>query len=196
MCASIEFRLFAPRIERAFLIGSFNSWEDIEMFKDNVTGEFSTKINLDDGEYTYKFHILSRTEPNQMIDIIDPYATRVEDDEKGAILMIKNGKKVNGDEYIWKYDGKSLPENRDLIIYEIFIADFTEEGTFRSAITKLDYLAYDLGINCIQLMPIQAFLLGHDWGYTIRHYFSVEPSYGSSEDLKSFIDECHSRGIR
>ncbi|CAF4401960.1 unnamed protein product, partial [Adineta steineri] len=116
-----------------------------EMFKDNVTGEFSTKINLDDGEYTYKFHILSRTEPNQMIDIIDPYATRVEEDEK---------------------------------------------GTFRSAITKLDYLAYDLGINCIQLMPIQAFLLGHDWGYTIRHYFSVEPSYGSSEDLKSFIDEC------
>jgi 1,4-alpha-glucan branching enzyme len=56
-------------------------------------------------------------------------------------------------------------------------------GTIRSAMSKLDYLAYELGINCIELMPIQTFLLGHDWGYTTRHFFAVEPSYGSSEDL-------------
>lgn len=62
--------------------------------------------------------------------------------------------------------------------------------------SKLDYLAYDLGINCIQLMPIQTHFLGHDWGYTIRHFFAIEPTYGSSEDLKCFIDECHGRGIR
>lgn len=128
MSSSIEFRLFAPRIERVILTGSFNSWQNIEMLKDHITGEFSTKVDLEDGEYTYKFRILSRTEPNKIIDVIDPYATKVEDDEKGAILKVNKGKKVNGNEYIWKYDGKCLPENRDLIIYEIFIADFTEEG--------------------------------------------------------------------
>jgi 1,4-alpha-glucan branching enzyme len=130
MFSSIEFRIFAPRIERVLLTGSFNSWQDIEMSKDNVTGEFSTKIDLEDGEYTYKFRVLSRNEPNQLIDVIDPYATRVEDDEKGAILKIDKGNKVNGNEYRWKYDGKNLPENKDLIIYEIFIADFTEEGKY------------------------------------------------------------------
>jgi 1,4-alpha-glucan branching enzyme len=62
--------------------------------------------------------------------------------------------------------------------------------------SKLDYLAYELGINCIELMPMQAFLLDHDWGYTTRYFFAIEPSYGSSEDLKYFIDECHARGIR
>ncbi|CAF0719246.1 unnamed protein product [Adineta steineri] len=196
MCASIEFRLFAPRIEHVFLTGSFNKYQDIEMCKDVITGDFFTTINLEDGEYLYKYRISSRNDPNKIIDIIDPYATRVEDDDKGAILKIHQGKKINGNEYIWKYDGKNLPENRDLIIYEIFIADFTEEGTIRSAISKLDYLANDLGINCIELMPVQAFLLGHDWGYTIRHFFAVELSYGSSEDLKNFIDQCHSRGIR
>ncbi len=46
MFSTVEFRLFAPRIERAFLIGSFNSWKDIEMFKEDVTGEFSTKVDL------------------------------------------------------------------------------------------------------------------------------------------------------
>jgi 1,4-alpha-glucan branching enzyme len=128
MSSLIEFRLFAPRIERVLLTGSFNSWADIEMSKDNVTGEFSTKVDLEDGEYTYKFRVLSRNEPDKLIDVIDPCATRVEDDEKGAILKVNKGKKVNGNEYIWKYDGKNLPENNDLIIYEIFIADFTEEG--------------------------------------------------------------------
>lgn len=126
--SSIEFRLFAPRIERANLTGSFNSWQDIAMSKNDTTGEFITNIDLEDGEYTYKFRILSQNEPNQFIDIIDPYATRVEDEEKGAILKIHKGQRVNGNEYVWKYDGRNLPENRDLIIYEIFIADFTEEG--------------------------------------------------------------------
>ena len=128
MPSPIEFRLFAPRIEHAFLIGSFNSWENIAMIKDNVTGEFSVQINLDDGEYFYKFRILSRDESNKFIDVIDPYATRVEDDEQGAILKVHKGKRVEGIEYLWKNDGKKLPENQDMIIYEIFIADFTEEG--------------------------------------------------------------------
>jgi 1,4-alpha-glucan branching enzyme len=94
MPSSIEFRLFTPRIERVILTGSFNSWQDVEMCKDNVTGEFSTKIDLHDGEYTYKFRILSPNESQgQMVDVIDPYTTRIEDEEKGAIVKINNGKK-------------------------------------------------------------------------------------------------------
>ncbi len=96
MSSTIEFRLFAPRIERVLLTGSFNSWKDIEMVKEEVTGEFSTKVDLEDGEYVYKFPILSRNEPNKMIDVIDPYATRVEDDENGAIIKVNMGRKVNG----------------------------------------------------------------------------------------------------
>lgn len=132
MSSPVEFRLFAPRIERAFLIGSFNSWENIEMFKDDITGEFSVEINLEDGEYLYKFRILSRHESNKFIDVIDPYATMVEDDNRGAILKVIKGRRSNGNEYQWKNDGKLLPENPDMIIYEIFIADFTEEGQYES----------------------------------------------------------------
>ena len=86
-------------------------------------------------------------------------SSRVENEEQGAILTINHGKKVNENEYIWKHDGKNVPENKDLIIYELFLADFTNEGTLRSAMKKFDYLSNELGINCIELMPIQAFLL-------------------------------------
>jgi 1,4-alpha-glucan branching enzyme len=36
----------------------------------------------------------------------------------------------------------------------------------------------------------------HDWGYSTRHYYSLKHSYGTPEDLKRFIDECHGRHIR
>ncbi|UJR29200.1 hypothetical protein I4U23_010414 [Adineta vaga] len=145
MSSSIEFRLFAPSIDEVFPLSSFDDWKEISMCKDLITGEFSTTVDLDDSEYTYKF---------------------LEDDNQGGIVKISQGKNVNGNEYFWKYDGKYLPENSDLIIYEIFLTDFTAEG-----------------IDCIELMPIQAFLLGHNWGYTTRHFFAVEPSYGTSEDF-------------
>jgi 1,4-alpha-glucan branching enzyme len=38
--------------------------------------------------------------------------------------------------------------------------------------------------------------LERDWGYSIRHYYALKHTYGSPEDLKRFIDECHGRQIR
>ena len=58
-----------------------------------------------------------------MIDVVDPYATEVDNDGSNGIITVNNGQ-----QYQWKHDGKILPENEDLIIYELFIADFTEEG--------------------------------------------------------------------
>ena len=101
------------------------------MVKNNVNGQFSTKIDLPDGEFRYRFRVQSRTNPNEMIDVIDPYATRVDNDGTSGIITINSG-----DEYQWKHDGKILPENEDLIIYEIFIADFTDEGKFIAEIRQ------------------------------------------------------------
>lgn len=91
------FRLFAPRIERVLLTGTFNDWNEIEMVKNNVTGQFTAKIDLPDGEFRYRFRVQSRANPNEMIDIIDPCATRVDNDGRSGIIKINNG-----DEYRWK----------------------------------------------------------------------------------------------
>ena len=68
-------------------------------------------------------------------------------------MTIKNGRKII-DEYVWKHDDVKLPENKDLVIYEMYIADFAANGQFSGVIEKLDYLS-DLGINAIELMPVQ-----------------------------------------
>ena len=58
----------------------------------------------------------------------------------------------------------------------------------------LDYLE-NLGINAIELMPIQEFDGNDSWGYAPNSYFAIDKAYGTREMYKQFIDECHGRGI-
>ncbi|PIG95338.1 alpha-amylase family glycosyl hydrolase [Gloeocapsopsis sp. IPPAS B-1203] len=203
MTNKIEFKLFAPRNKQAALMGSFSSWNQISMTK-NEQGFFQTVIELEDGIYQYKFRVQqlnSNSEVEQWVDVIDPYSTNVNEAEGTSVLQVKDGKKII-DDYVWQYNNKTLPENQEIVLYEIHVADFTRgdnnsgrQGKYNDIITKLDYLS-DLGINTIQLMPVTEFTGSYSWGYKVRHFFATESSYGSTTDLKQLIDECHARGIR
>ncbi|MBD2201872.1 alpha amylase C-terminal domain-containing protein [Calothrix sp. FACHB-1219] len=199
----IDFKLFAPRNQKASLVGSFSDWQETPM-KKNEDGYFYTQINLADGIYQYKFRVQSQSpnfSPNEWVDVIDPYATDVDEQQKVGLVQIKNGKRIV-DSYSWQYDDIALPENDELVIYEMHVSDFTggevdseKRGQYLDAIEKLDYLQ-ELGINAVELMPVNEYPGDYSWGYKVRHFFATESSYGSTADLKRLIDECHSRGIR
>jgi 1,4-alpha-glucan branching enzyme len=205
MTSSIEFNLFAPYNQGAILMGSFRDWKEFPMQKDK-DGYFRVNIDLEDGVYQYKFRIQSKSwffEPNQWIDVTDPYATNVDgmSEYENAIVSIKDGKRIV-DTYVWKYDDRPLPADHELVIYEMHVADFSggeddplQRGKYKHVIEKLDYLC-DLGINAIELMPVKEYPGDYSWGYNPRHFFAPESSYGSTADLKRLVDECHGRGIR
>lgn len=203
MASSIEFNLFAPRNKASALIGSFSDWKEIPMQK-GEDGYFRTSVELEDGVYQYKFRIQTKSpnfEPDQWVEVIDPYATDVDDEKKYGVVRIKDGKRIV-DTYVWQHDDTWLPDNHEIVIYEMHVADFSggeidphKRGKYVDAIEKLDYLC-ELGINAIELMPVNEYPGDYSWGYTVRHFFATESSYGSTEDLKRFIDECHARGIR
>ncbi|MGD2182150.1 alpha-amylase family glycosyl hydrolase [Lusitaniella coriacea LEGE 07167] len=203
MANKIEFRLLAPYNKEAALIGCFSDWEDIPMEKDNK-GYFRTQVELEDGTYQYKFRVRSKSwffEPDEWVDVVDPYATDIDDPTQNGIIRIKDGIKIV-DTYVWKHDDKPLPTDRELVIYELHVADFSggeddphARGQYKHVIEKLDYLC-ELGINAIELMPVKEYPGDYSWGYNPRYFFATESSYGTTEDLKHFIDECHARGIR
>jgi 1,4-alpha-glucan branching enzyme len=86
MTSPIEFSLFAPNNKSAALVGSFSEWKEILMEK-GEDGYFCTQVELEDGVYQYKFRIQTKSpnfEPDQWIDVIDPYATDV-DEKKAAV---------------------------------------------------------------------------------------------------------------
>lgn len=205
MASPIEFTLFAPYNVGAALIGSFSDWKDIPMEK-GEDGFFRVTVDLADGVYSYKFRVQSKSwffEPDQWVEITDPYATHVDGHSasENSVVRIKDGEKIV-DTYVWQHDDKPLPADRELVIYELHMADFSggeadplARGHYKDAIEKLDYLS-DLGVNAIELMPIKEYPGDYSWGYNPRHFFAPETSYGPTEDLKQFIDECHARGIR
>ncbi len=203
MAGSVKFNLFAPRNKAAALIGSFSEWQEIPMEK-GEDGYFRTQVELEDRVYQYKFRVQTKSpnfEPDQWVEVIDPYATDADENKKTGVVRIKDGKRIV-DTYVWQHDDTPLPQNHELVIYEMHVADFTggevdrdQRGKFVDAIEKLDYLS-ELGINAIELMPINEYPGDYSWGYKVRHFFATESSYGTTEELKQFIDECHARGIR
>jgi maltose alpha-D-glucosyltransferase/alpha-amylase len=88
---------------------------------------------------------------------------------------------------------------RNAVIYQMHVRSFHDSngdgiGDFKGVIEKLDYLE-ELGITAIWLLPFYPSPLRDD-GYDIADYKSVNPAYGSIEDVRQFIDQAHERNIR
>jgi maltooligosyltrehalose trehalohydrolase len=80
------------------------------------------------------------------------------------------------------------------VIYELHVGTFTEEGTFDAARHRLPALA-ELGVTCIELMPVAAFAGSHGWGYDGVALFAPHAPYGTPDELQRFVDEAHGLGL-
>ncbi|WP_203567571.1 malto-oligosyltrehalose trehalohydrolase [Aestuariimicrobium ganziense] len=83
-------------------------------------------------------------------------------------------------------------------VYELHVGTFAgvdgRSGTLDSAIEHLDHLV-DLGIDFVELMPVNAFNGEHGWGYDGVGWYAVHHAYGGPEAYLRFVDACHQRGL-
>lgn len=82
----------------------------------------------------------------------------------------------------------------DLVIYELHVGTFTSEGTFDAIISRLPALK-ELGINAIELMPVNQFPGDRNWGYDGVLPYAVQHSYGGPEALQRLINAAHEVGL-
>ncbi len=88
---------------------------------------------------------------------------------------------------------------KDAVIYEVHVRAFADSnddgiGDFPGLLSRLDYLQ-DLGVTCIWLLPFFPSPLRDD-GYDIANYVDVNPSYGTLNDFKAFLDAAHQRNMQ
>jgi maltose alpha-D-glucosyltransferase/alpha-amylase len=88
---------------------------------------------------------------------------------------------------------------RDAVIYEVFVRGFFDAnndgiGDIPGLIEKLDYLHW-LGVDCLWLLPLFT-SPQRDGGYDISDFCSIQPEYGTLDDMRRLLSEAHSRGIR
>lgn len=82
--------------------------------------------------------------------------------------------------------------------YEIFVYSYCDSngdgiGDINGVISKLDYIS-EMGFNGIWLMPVNPSNTYHK--YDVKDYYEIDPSYGTLDDFKNLITECHNRGIK
>jgi 1,4-alpha-glucan branching enzyme len=195
----MEFSLFAPRVAWVDLVGS---WSDapIALQRDSG-GSWRGCADVPDGRHQYRFRLPSRSHflAGQTVEVTDPFARLVDESADDAgMVVIADGRDVTT-AFAWRHDAVALPQDDELVVYELHIGEFGVKdgsfGTFATVIDRLDYLR-DLGVNAVELMPVAAFPTDRSWGYNVRHACAVENAYGTPQDLKRLVDECHARGMR
>lgn len=101
---------------------------------------------------------------------------------------------VDTSSWTWKDSQWNNRPWHEAVIYELHVGSFTPEGTFLSAIVKLDHIAA-LGATAIELMPIADFPGRRNWGYDGALLYAPDSSYGRPEDLKLLVEAAHARGL-
>ncbi|MHB1196921.1 MAG: alpha-amylase family glycosyl hydrolase [Lutibacter sp.] len=205
---SVTFLLKAPLKTDVLILGDFNSWTLNATHQMKKDGEdfWLTIPGLDiNTEYAYQYLI------DYSIKVADPYSEKILDPSNDQYISSANYPnlkpypvnlttgyvstfKINQENYAWTTTNFTKPAQSNLIIYELLIRDFTSSSSFTEAITKLDYLA-SLGVNAIELMPVNEFEGNDSWGYNPALYMALDKAYGTKNDFKKFVDACHQRGI-
>ncbi len=204
------FALTAPEKNSVYLIGDFNDWTpgsggfmkrtpDGKRWWTEVTGLDPNK------EYAYQFLV------DGQLRIADPYAQLVLDPDHdqyipsstfptlkpypvGKTTGIVSVVKANESTYAWSHGNFQRLHQHDLVIYELHLRDFIAARNYKALADTLDYLS-NLGVNALQLLPVNEFEGNSSWGYNPSFYFAPDKYYGTKNDLKQLIDECHGRGI-
>jgi maltooligosyltrehalose trehalohydrolase len=96
--------------------------------------------------------------------------------------------------FAWTDSGWTGRQLAGSVIYELHVGTFTTEGTLDAAVDRLDHLR-DIGVDFVELMPVNAFNGTHNWGYDGVLWFAVSESYGGPSAYQRFVDACHAAGL-
>jgi glycosidase len=208
--ANVILVLYAPFKNNIFVLGDFNDWHPDNSFLMNRTADGErywiqiTNLNRYE-EYGFQYLV------DGNLRIADPYTDKILDpvnDEgistttypnlkpypvgktTGIISTFQTGQQA----YPWVVSDFTPASVTDLVIFELLVRDFTDSSTFNAVIDSLNYLI-SMGVNAIELMPVNEFEGNESWGYNPSFYFAVDKYYGTKNDYKRFIDTCHQHGI-
>lgn len=173
-----EFAVWAPRPERLRL---------------DVDGALHPMVRSDDGWWRTTLDVPADARYGFVVDdeekvLPDPRSPRQPDGvhERSQLWDPSAATWTDTD-----WSGRSI---EGAVIYELHIGTFTPEGTFDSAVERLDHLV-DLGVDLVEVMPVNAFSGTHGWGYDGVLWFAVHEPYGGPDGLVRFVDACHARGL-
>jgi 1,4-alpha-glucan branching enzyme len=185
----VELRVWAPNAVAVSVAGELAGAGDTRrpLALEAGTGMFAARI--DGARAGQHYHYVITAQDGSELTRVDPRARMIDGNESVV---------VDPRTYAWKSKPFTPPARDASVVYELHVGSFnapggTSTGSFTTAIDKLDALV-DLGINAVELMPVNGHG-SHGWGYGPQQWFAPQPSYGSPDEMRHFVDEAHARGI-
>ncbi len=191
-----QFAVWVPGAARVSLVGDFNAWDGRRhpMRCRGESGVWELFVpGLCAGD-SYKYDILTRH--GEAIQKTDPYARSM------ALRPDTTSNLVALQEYEWQdqpwldhrenHDWKHAP----LSIYECHAGSWQRDEdngflNWRELASRLIPYVAGLGYTHIELLPITEYPLDQSWGYQVSGYFAPTSRYGSADDFRYFVDQCH-----
>lgn len=204
--------LYAPGKTRVGVIGDLpgSGWAEKPEYQMNKTPDgnywwITITGLLPNSEYGFQYLV------DGVLRIADPYAEKIQDPYNdqyipwetypglkpyptGSTTEVVSLFKINNNPYTWTTTGYTRPDKRNLIVYELLVRDFVAKHDWKTLKDSINYFKR-LGINAIELMPVNEFEGNLSWGYNPDFYFAPDKYYGPANDMKAFIDLCHANGI-
>ena len=199
----VHFAVWAPNAQRVSVIGDFNRWDGRahvmrRLVPSGVWELFVPGVADGDG---YKFEV--RTHEGHLLHKADPYARRFEVPPKTASVVWSDGGYEWRDQ-AWMRDRASYEgwHERPMSVYEVHPGSWRrvpEEGdraqTYRELADTLVPYVSELGFTHIELMPIMEHPFAGSWGYQVVGFFAPTSRFGTPDDFRYFVDQCHAHGI-
>lgn len=175
-----------------YVVGDFNDWkvsEQYQMYRDSC--HFWLPITVTAGkEHQYQYLVI-RADGKQVY-LSDAFAPVQYWSDNGYRSSLTT------DQTPYQWDEATLnfkrPDKNNLVIYEMWVYDYTSKRNFAGVMERLDYIQ-QLGVNAIEFMPVCEFDGDYNWGYSPNHYFAVDTQYGTPNEFRQLIDSIHARGM-
>lgn len=192
------FRTFAPNAFKISVIGDFNEWQETPMKKvyDGNFWECCIKNAKQGMRYKYRIYNKSGT----YIDHCDPYGfySVLRPDTPSIIYGLSNYTFHDTDYLKQRKATFGTPVN----IYEIHAGSWKKPNdktesyySYRELADLLIPFLLENYYNFVEIMPLNEYPCDESWGYQGTGFFSPTSRYGNPDDLKYFIDKCHSQNI-
>ncbi|NCD34184.1 MAG: 1,4-alpha-glucan branching protein GlgB [Spartobacteria bacterium] len=198
----VHFAVWAPNALRVSIIGWFNRWDGRHhpMQQRGSSGLWELFIPaLTQGDL-YKYEIKG---PNGFLgQKADPFGFAAELRPRTASMVWDHGKYTWADKEWMTTRKETRWLEKPISTYELHLGSWRrvpEEGnrwlTYRELAAELIPYVTKLGFTHIEVLPVSEHPFDGSWGYQTIGYFAPTSRFGSPDDFKYFVDQCHKAGI-
>ncbi len=198
--AGTRFAVWAPAAHRVSVVGDFNDWDGRRHVMRHHPGNGTWDIFIPGvgRGALYKFELLDAQ--RRLLPLkTDPLAHYYEPPPGNAAIVYQSDYRWADEDWM-KDRARGNPLERAVSIYEVHLGSWRRgDGNrflnYRELAEQLIGYVREMGFTHIELLPVSEHPFDGSWGYQPIGLYAPTQRFGTPDDFRYFVDQCHQSGI-